>query len=112
MKRTGSMASRVPPAVTSTRHAREVVRPAGGQHPLDRGDDVGGLGQAAGADVAAGEAALGGRHDVHAPRGAGRRGCPAPPGAPTSRCASPGRPHRGPGGEQGGGQQVVGVPAA
>ena len=56
---------------------------------LGRGHDVGGIGEAALPDVAAGEAA-GRRGRPRARRGgAAWRGSPAPPGAPTSRCAWP-----------------------
>ena len=87
MNRTGSIGSRVPPAVTSTRRP---ARSGAVEHALDGGDDRRRLGQPTGADVAAGEAARLGRDDVHAPPAQRARGCPAPPGAPTSRCASPG----------------------
>ncbi len=60
-------------------------------------DDRGGLGQAAGADVAAGEPADLGLDDVHAAAAQRRRGCPAPRRAPTSRCASPAPRAPGPG---------------
>jgi hypothetical protein len=57
----------VPPAVTSTSARRGPPGTCeGGAEPTRCGDDVGGVGQAPGADVAAGEATLLGRDDVHA----------------------------------------------
>ena len=50
-----------------------------------------GVGQAAGADVAAGQAARPRARRRARRGGAAWPGCPARPGAPTSRCASPGR---------------------
>ena len=70
MKRTGSMGSRVPPAVISTSQAGQVVGAEGG---LDGGHDVLRVGQATGADVAAGQPALVRRDDDDAPAGAGPR---------------------------------------
>ena len=61
MNRTGSMGSRVPPAVTSTLSpARSPVAPDGpvpARTAAAAATIVGGIGQAAGADVAAGQAA-------------------------------------------------------
>ena len=89
-KRTGSIGSRVPPAVTST------VRPDSG--PASDAEELrarastmrSGSASRPGADVAAGEAAGLGFEHVHAAPRAASRGSPAPPRAPTSRCASPG----------------------
>ena len=79
MKRTGSIGSRVPPAVTSTRRPSQ-GRSAGGQRRLDRGEQALGLGQAAHAVLAArgerallrldhGDAALAQRRQVRLGRG-------------------------------------------
>ena len=59
MKRTGSIGSRVPPAVTSTLHAGQVVghRVAAGQQQLRQRGDLLGLGQSARAAVRAGQPA-------------------------------------------------------
>ena len=107
MKRTGSIGSRVPPAVTSTwRPARSRRARAAAS---TRGDDVAGLGQAAGADVAAGQAALLGRDDVHAAAGAAAARLSCTAGCSHISVCIAGRDHdRRPGGEQGGGEQVVG----
>ena len=109
MTRTASIGSRVPPAVTST--GTPARSPAPGSRSAERGRrDAGGVGQAAGADVAAGQATRFGLEDVHAPA--------------AQRCEVllHGRvlPHLGvhrgahqhgrTGGEQGRGQQVVGDP--
>ncbi len=54
-KRTASIGSRVPPAVTSTRTPASCAigdAPAAGDERLDRGEQLGGLGQAAGAGLA------------------------------------------------------------
>ena len=106
MKRTGSIGSRVPPAVTSTRRPGEVA--AAPSTRLDGGDDRLGLGQAAGADVAAGEAPLLGRARRARP-GATRvarlsctAGC-----SHISVCMAGRHDHRRPGGEQRGREQVV-----
>ena len=73
MKRTGSIGSRVPPAVTSTRTPGEVGGGGRAEERLGGGlDDGGGLGQAAGADVAAGQAPDLGLDDVHAAARAAR----------------------------------------
>ena len=88
MTRTGSIASRVPPAVTST---RTPARSLGAEHPLDgarrscRGRRGGRRRRRRRPGVRSRAARC------HATLGEQRRGCPAPRGAPTSRCAWPGR---------------------
>ncbi len=94
--RTGSMGSRVPPAVTSTRRPRSgpapSARPSGrGEDPARGVDDRGGLGQAPCAHVPTREMARSPAR-ARAPRGGeASPGSPAPPRAPTSRCAWQGR---------------------
>jgi hypothetical protein len=108
MTRTGSMASRVPPAVTST-GAAEVGR---AETALDGGHDGGGIGEASRADVAAGQAARLGPHDVHTPFG--QRGEVVLDRGVLPHLGVHGRAdhHRAPGWREGGGQQVVGPPGA
>ena len=86
--RTASIGSRVPPAVTTTCSPAERTT---AEHPFDFGDDPLGRRQATLAGVAAGQPALVGFDDVHAAAAQAWRCCRRPPGAPTSRCASPGR---------------------
>ena len=75
MKRTGSIGSRVPPADTTTRRPASV---GGVSTRADGLHDGRGLGQAALAQVAAGEAALGRGHDVTPrPRSVARLSCTA-----------------------------------
>ncbi len=97
MKRTGSMGSRVPPAVTRMRTPARSRCDREPEHRCGGGHDLGRVGQAARRPR---HRRPGGRRPA---RRRGRRagaagpGCPAPPGAPTSRCAWPGTPARAPG---------------
>ena len=117
MKRTGSIGSAVPPAVTTTcRPARSASRgipatsergPAAGarrgtDRPVaDRGDDgvddLGQLGEPARPDLARGERPADRVDDRGSRRGADARRWPGSPGGRTSRRPSPGRRRPGPG---------------
>ena len=85
-------------AAGGDQHRDRPARSPRAEHAVDGGHDGGsGAARRPGADVAAGQAARLGLDDVHAP--APQRGevVAAPPGAPTSRCAWPGRPAPAPG---------------
>ena len=116
MKRTGSIGSRVPPALTTTRRPARSRRPAprAGRRPSTasarRLDDVGRLGQPPGPDVAPGQPALARRHHVHPAPAQG--GQVLLDGGVLPHLGVHGRAHhhRRPGGEHGGGEQPVGDP--
>ena len=108
MKRTGSIGSRVPPAVTTTRSPVRSWSCSAVSSPSTARDDRLGLGQAAGADVAAGQAAALGLDDVDAARRAAARRLSCTDGVlPHLGVHGRAHQHRGPGGEQDVGEQVV-----
>ena len=111
MKRTGSIGSRVPPAVTSTcRPCIDRGVPDVGEQLRGRADDVDRFGQPAGAHVPAGEATFGRLHDVDAPRPQEGQVVLHRRVLPHLGVHGGADHHRRPGGQQHVGQQVVGVP--
>ena len=106
-KRTGSMGSRVPPAVTTT--CSPARSRSGRQGGLDGRDDRLGRGEATRGRCRPRPGGPPRAPRCGRPGGRAWRCCPARRGAATSRCAWRGTRTTGRlGGEQGGGQQVVG----
>ena len=111
MKRTGSIGSRVPPAVTTTRSPVRSCSCSAVRSPSMAATIVLGLGQAAGADVAAGQAAGLGLDDVHATGAQQAQVVLHRRVLPHLGVHGRAHEHRRPGGEQHVGEQVVADPA-